>query len=75
MTGTFASTREPSVYSTAACGYLPFGEYVESDHRFSYIDLHTTSVFGDPAKLAPFPERDIQANNPALVTVGDRLLG
>ena len=56
------------VDSTAACGYLPFGEYVESDHRFSYIDLSTTSVFGDPAKLAPFPERDIQANNPALVT-------
>lgn len=54
--------------SVVSCGYLPFGEFVDSDHRFAFIDFPTEKLFGDPAKMAPLIRRDIQANNPVLVT-------
>ena len=58
----------PLLECVTRCAYLPFDQYIESDHRFMYLDLDTSLTFGDPAKLAPVIQRDINAKDPILVT-------
>jgi hypothetical protein len=56
------------VSSVRSCGFLPFRLFINSDHRFLFLDLSTSSLFGDPSKLASVPSRDIRAKDPKAVT-------
>jgi hypothetical protein len=50
------------------CGFLPFRLYINSDHRFFFLDFSTSALFGDPSKLASPSTRDIRAKDPVAVT-------
>ena len=55
--------------SVERAGYLAYGEFLSSDHRGLFIDLHTDSLFGfDTPKMAKHTQRDIRSTNPTHVS-------
>ena len=64
----FALISPDLVPTIQSCGYLPFRLYINSDHRFFFLDLSTDALFGDPSKLATSPSRDIRAKDPKAVS-------
>lgn len=64
----FALISPDLVPAIARCGYMPFRLYVESDHRFLFLDLSTEIFLGDPSTLASLPTRNIRAKDPRAVT-------
>ena len=53
-----------------ACGYEPFLQHINGDHRGMFIDFDTTALFGAPdSRLAPLAQRKLQATNPKHVTI------
>jgi hypothetical protein len=49
-------------------GFLPFRLYINSDHRFFFLDFSTSALFGDPSKLASPSTRNVRAKDPVAVT-------
>jgi exonuclease III len=64
----FALISPDLVPTIRSCGYLPFRLYINSDHRFLFLDFSTSVLFGDPSKLASVPTRDIRSKDPKAVT-------
>jgi hypothetical protein len=64
----FALISPDLVPAVQRCGYMPFRQYIDSDHRFLFLDLSTDILLGDPSKLASLPMRDIRAKDPRAVT-------
>jgi hypothetical protein len=64
----FALISPDLVPTIRRCGYLPFRLYIDSDHRFLFLDFSTSVLFGDPSKLASIPTCGIRSKDPKAVT-------
>jgi hypothetical protein len=53
--------------SIAKCGYLPFSQCIQSDHRGIFMDLDKTNLFGNHQPILPAEMRKLTTKHPKKV--------